>query len=267
MFATVGRWQYNSYMNEKLPIRQISLADQVLDILIERIIGGVYSPGSQLPPEDQLREEFNVSRSTIRTAISRLEDRKLVHRQRGVGTYISKHLNISNPLNEFIEFRKLIRENGYEPGYRELSSEVVPADEKTLENLHLEAGSQVLKIRKIFTANSDPIIYVINHIPLWIFEGILTSEEATRPRTTERFIDFFEGVCNQRISHFISTVKADIFENIDAPNILVNDGPHTPVLVINEIGYNDNDRPILSSCEYHPGNWMTFRMMRRRGKI
>ena len=251
-------------MNEQPPIRQVPLADQVLDILIERIINGVYPPGSQLPPEDQLREEFNVSRSTIRTAVSRLEDRKLLHRQRGVGTYISEHQNISNPLNEFIEFGKLIRENGYEPGYRELSAKIVQANEKILANLQLEAGSQVLEVRKIFTANGDPIIYVINHIPLWVFEGILTPEKAAQPRATERFINFFEGVCNQRISHFISTVKAEIFENIDAPNILVNDGPHTPVLVINEVGYNGNDKPIVSSCEYHPGDWMTFRMMRRR---
>ena len=251
-------------MNEQILIRQVSLADQVLDILVERITNGVYPPGSQLPPEEQLREEFNVSRSTIRAAVSRLEDRKLVHRQRGVGTYISKHLKISNPLNEFIEFRNLIREHGYEPGYRELSSEIVPADEKTVENLHLKDGIQVLKIRAVFTANDDPIIYVTNQIPLWVFEGILTPEEATQPGTVEMFIDFFEGICNQRISHFISTVKAEIFKNIDAPNILINDGPNTPVLVINEIGYNDKDKPIVSSSEYHPEDWMTFRMVRRR---
>jgi DNA-binding GntR family transcriptional regulator len=100
---------------------------------------------------------------------------------------------------------------------------------------------------------------------MWIFEGFLTPEEVTQPGTTERFIDFFEGTCNQRISHFISTVKADLFANIDAPDTLINDGPNTPVLVINEIGYNGKDRPIVSSCEFHPGDWMTFRMMRRRG--
>ena len=260
-----GRKLNDRIMSEQIPIRQISLADQILDILIERIINGIYPPGSKLPPENQLREEFNVSRSTIRTAVSRLEDRKLVHRQRGVGTYISVHQNISNPLNEFIEFRKLIQENGYEPGYRELSSEIVPADEHILADLLLEVGSQVLKIRKIFTANGDPIIYVINHIPLWVFEDVISLEEATQPGTTERFIDFFEGICNQRISHFISTVKAEIFENVDAPNILINEGPNTPVLVINEIGYNGKDKPIVSSREYHPGDWMTFRMMRRRG--
>ena len=205
-------------MNEQIPIRQISLADQVLDILIERIINRVYPPGSQLPPEDQLREEFNVSRSTIRTAISRLEDRKLVHRQRGVGTYISEHLNISNPLNEFIEFRKLIQENGYEPGYRELSSEIIEADEETLEDLQLEAGSWVLKIRKIFTANNDPIIYVINYIPLWVFEDVLTSEEATRPKTTEKFIDFFEESATKE-SHTSFQLSKLTISKISMPRI------------------------------------------------
>jgi DNA-binding GntR family transcriptional regulator len=254
-------------MNEQIPIRQLSLADQVLDILIERIIDGVYPPGSKLPPENQLREEFNVSRSTIRTAISRLEDRKLVHRQRGVGTYISKQPNIANPLNEFIEFPQLIKENGYVPGYQELSAEIIAADAEFLDKLQLDPGSRVLRIRKIFTANEDPIIYVVNHIPVWVFKDVLSEEQVLASGTTERFIYFFEEICNQRISHFISSVKAEIFKNIAAPKILINDGPHTPVLVINEIGYDFQDRAILSSCEFHPGDWMTFRMMRRRGKV
>jgi GntR family transcriptional regulator len=252
-------------MSENIPVRQISLVDQVLNILVDRIMNGVYLPGTMLPPENQLRDEFNVSRSTIRTAVSRLEDRKLVHRQQGVGTYIREHLNISNPLNEFIEFRQLIKDNGFEPGYQELSADIIEASDEMLADLQLDQGCLVLKIHKIFTANGDPIIFVINHIPLWVFEGFLTLEEAVRPGVTEKFIDFFEGVCNQRISHFISTVKADIYKNIAAPDILIHDGPHTPVLVINEIGYNEKDRPIVSSCEYHPGDWMTFRMMRRRG--
>ena len=133
--------------------------------------------------------------------------------------------------------------------------------------MQLELGSRVLKIRKIFTANDDPIIYVINHIPLWVFEENLTSEEAMQAGTTERFIEFFENRCNQSISYFISSVKADILANIDAPLFLISEGPNTPVLVINETGYNGQDQPILSSCEFHPGDWMTFRMMRRRGKI
>jgi GntR family transcriptional regulator len=252
-------------MRDLIPFRQPPLADQVLDILIKQIANGVYPPGSQLPSENLLAKSLNVSRSTIRTAISRLEDRKLIHRHQGVGTYVSEHLHISNPLNEFIEFPQLIKANGYDPGFKVISSEIIQAKGDIVEDLHLEAGSQVLKIRKIFTANNDPIIYVVNHIPVWIFENVLPHEEALNPNTTENFIAFFEETCHQRISHFISTVRADIYANIDAPDILINDGPATPLLLIDEVGYNENEQPIVSSREYHPGNWMTFRMIRRRG--
>jgi GntR family transcriptional regulator len=254
-------------MDNKVPVRQPSLVDQVLDILIERIMNGVYPPGSQLPSENHFATEFNVSRATIRTAFSKLEERKLIQHRQGVGTYVSKWLNISNPLNQFIEFPKLISESGYQPGFVQVSAEITEPDAGMGERLQLEPGSLLLKIRKIFTADGDPIIYVVNHIPVWVFENTLTLDEAVQPGVTEKFIPFFEEVCSQRISHFVSTVRPDIFANIDAPDVLINDGPNTPVLVIDEIGFNQDDRPIFSSCEYHPDNWMTFQLIRRRGSF
>ena len=44
-------------MDELRIVRQLSLADQVLGILIDRIKEGVYPPGTQLPPESELIEE------------------------------------------------------------------------------------------------------------------------------------------------------------------------------------------------------------------
>lgn len=252
-------------MTDITPIRQVPLTEQVLELLFERINQGVYAPGSRLPPENQLREEFNVSRSTLRAAISLLEDRKVLQRRVGIGTFVRENLNISNPLNEFIEFPRLIQENGFDPGFLPLSSEYNTANNDLAKTLQLEAGSQVLKIRKIFTADEEPIIYVVNHIPLWVFENILTPEQALDPRLTEKFMDFFEGVCQQRISHFVSTLKAEVLVNLEVPEILINEGPNTPVLIINEIGYNEDDRPVVSSREVHPGSRMTFRMLRRRG--
>ena len=44
----------------------------------------------------------------------------------------------------------------------------------------------------------------------------------------------------------------------------MHDGPYTPVLVIEGIGYNHENQPIVSSSEYHPGGWMNFKLVRRR---
>lgn len=252
-------------MNRNTPVRNTNLADQVLNILVERISQNSYLPGSKLPPENMLAEELNVSRSTIRTAISRLEDRKLIHRRPGVGTYVTDNPNISNPLNEFIEFPKLIEENGYKPGFLPISSEIIEPDDSVTKDLLLNPGDKVLKIQKVFTANEDPIIYVVNLIPCWIFQDVLSIKEVLQPNITRRFKYFFEVLCRQQVSHFISTVRASIIGNADLPTAFIDYSVETPLLIINEIGYNLDERPIVSSCEYHPGNWMTFRMVRRWG--
>ncbi|MBA4089432.1 MAG: GntR family transcriptional regulator [Sphingobium sp.] len=56
---------------------------------IERgIQDGVHQPGSRLPPERDLAEQFNVSRPTIREAIIALEIRQLVEVRHGSGVYV-----------------------------------------------------------------------------------------------------------------------------------------------------------------------------------
>lgn len=56
---------------------------------IERgIREGVHQPGSRLPPERDLAEQFSVSRPTIREAIIALEIRQLVEVRHGSGVYV-----------------------------------------------------------------------------------------------------------------------------------------------------------------------------------
>lgn len=247
------------------PIRNASLADQVFRLLLNRITEETYPAGSQLPTENELADELNVSRSTVRTAIFKLEDRKIIHRKPGVGTYVNENINISNPLNEFIEFSKLIEENGFEPGYIHISSEFIDANKAIQNQLQLKDNEKVLKITKVFTANQDPIIYVINHIPAWLLKNKATHKQALKPEFTKDFKNFFELVCEQQVSYFISQVRADLFENINPPEALSIYQPQTPTLIIDQIGYNSVERPIISTTEYHPGNWMTFNIIRRWG--
>src|ERR1700730_6284596 len=56
--------------------------------LLERIESGAYPVGGRLPTEAQLTEEFNVSRSTIRLALSAIEEAGLIDRRQGSGTRV-----------------------------------------------------------------------------------------------------------------------------------------------------------------------------------
>ena len=61
---------------------------EIAEDLIARIRAGVLAPGSTLPGELTLMEEYQSSRHTIRDALRRLEELGLIERRRGIGTRV-----------------------------------------------------------------------------------------------------------------------------------------------------------------------------------
>jgi GntR family transcriptional regulator len=68
----------------------LPLYHQVAGILRQRIDEGVYPAGVRLNSEDELAAEFDVSRATVRQAMSELALEGLVVRRRGRGTFVEE---------------------------------------------------------------------------------------------------------------------------------------------------------------------------------
>jgi GntR family transcriptional regulator, transcriptional repressor for pyruvate dehydrogenase complex len=75
-------------MTEVVRRRPRSLAHDVVDALGGRIRDGSLAPGEKLPTEAAIMEEFGVSRTVVREAISRLQAAGLVDTRHGVGTFV-----------------------------------------------------------------------------------------------------------------------------------------------------------------------------------
>ena len=75
-------------MNEVVRRRPRSLAHDVVDGLTGRIRDGSLAPGEKLPTEAAIMEEFGVSRTVVREAISRLQAAGAVETRHGVGTFV-----------------------------------------------------------------------------------------------------------------------------------------------------------------------------------
>lgn len=77
-------------MNEPAALRRRprSLAHDVVDALAGRIRDGSLGQGEKLPTEAAIMEEFGVSRTVVREAISRLQAAGLVETRHGVGTFV-----------------------------------------------------------------------------------------------------------------------------------------------------------------------------------
>ena len=75
-------------MTELVRRRPRSLAHDVVDALGGRIRDGSLASGEKLPTEAAIMEEFGVSRTVVREAISRLQAAGLVATRHGVGTFV-----------------------------------------------------------------------------------------------------------------------------------------------------------------------------------
>jgi GntR family transcriptional repressor for pyruvate dehydrogenase complex len=70
------------------PTRAKSQPQRVVDGVSERIHSGALKPGDRVPSEPGLMQEFNVSRTVVREAMSRLQASGLVETRQGVGTFV-----------------------------------------------------------------------------------------------------------------------------------------------------------------------------------
>ncbi|WP_099469734.1 GntR family transcriptional regulator [Konateibacter massiliensis] len=62
---------------------------RIVDWVKSQVESGAINPGEKLNSENELAEMFQMSRQTVRHAISELEKEKIIERRQGSGTYIS----------------------------------------------------------------------------------------------------------------------------------------------------------------------------------
>jgi len=69
------------------PRRVRGLVNEVMESLASSIREGLIKPGDKLPTESEIVARFDVSRTVVREAISRLQANRLVETRHGVGTF------------------------------------------------------------------------------------------------------------------------------------------------------------------------------------
>ena len=71
------------------PVQPEKLSAAVIRQIEQLILRGILRPGERLPPERELAERMNVSRPSLRDAISALQDSGLLAARPGAGVYVA----------------------------------------------------------------------------------------------------------------------------------------------------------------------------------
>lgn len=74
-------------------ISKTNIVDAVYEQMLKNILDNSWPEESKLPSEFELTELFNVSRTSIRSAVQKLRDLGIIYTKHGMGSFVSKNLD------------------------------------------------------------------------------------------------------------------------------------------------------------------------------
>ncbi|HDZ8946814.1 TPA: GntR family transcriptional regulator [Escherichia coli] len=121
---------------------------KIARLLKSEINGNSWHVGDLLPSEAELAVRSNVSRNTLRKALSLLEGEGIIHRKHGSGTYIQKK-NFVAHIDHMNSFSEIAHKSGKEAGSQIMKFEVQDASPTIATELNLVTGEQVYYIKRL----------------------------------------------------------------------------------------------------------------------
>ena len=186
--------------------KNVPLAQQVLNNIIAGIESGELVRGNgQLPSEGELGKLFDVSRSTVREALSRLEQRGSITRQHGVGTFVAHQpLILDTGLEQLESIDTLAHRIGLETCMGESKIIERAASSHEAEHLRLHTGAQVLAVSRLILTSNKPVAFLVDIIPT----SILMASDLEQGFTGS-ILDIFLKRANPMPSHALTDITVE----------------------------------------------------------
>jgi len=240
--------------------QSIPLYYQLDTILRKRIALGELTQGDILPSEEALAKEYDLSRITVRQALSSLANDGLIVRKRGKGTFVSKkHTPFEPP--KFTGFIEDLISMGIRTKSKILNICMVEGPQTIQEHLELEVGTKLFRIEKIRLVEGSPFSYVLNYLPPDIGKKIKTDDLIAKP-----LLMILEGDMGIKVTEAVQSIEATIADTHVAPLLGIRVGD--PLLKGERTVFDVNHKPVeYVSVLYRADKYLyTVNLKRKRSK-
>jgi GntR family transcriptional regulator len=199
---------------------------QLRQVLLAWIESGDWKPGDLIPSEQELQDMYGISRTTIRQTLSELVFEGRLTRHRGKGTFVAGDKFAHNPNRQGLTHK--LEEQGIKPGWRVLDERQVTAPAAVREALRLNGKPQVIRIRRLRLADTEPIgihtIYLPEAIAAQVNRAALQEGESLR------YLAHLPQLQDSRAHRTIEAVAAT-----EADAKLLDVEPGSPILQIERL--------------------------------
>ncbi len=222
---------------------------QLIKRLQSDIASGVYPVHGRIPSEQALCDTYQVSRVTVRKALSDLVRDGLLIRHQGKGTYVAVP-RIKRDLNQITSFHDACRIMGCTASTRLVHLAWQRATPEDVESLHTDPGEMVLEICRLRFADNLPVMLETNRFPASF--GFLDKEDLSASLYALLLKKGFEP---SKAVHDIALSYAS-----PAQAKLLEVAPEAALLLLKECVYDQSGAPIHTSSQLIRGDRFTFRI-------
>lgn len=127
-------------------------------------------PGTPVPSERILAEDFATSRTTVRQALQELVAEGRLCRLQGKGTFVARP-KVDQPL-VLSSYTEDVSRRGGTPSSRVLSLVTVAAEPEVAAGLELAEGAKVLRLERLRLADAEPMAHETSHLSADRFPGL-----------------------------------------------------------------------------------------------
>lgn len=239
----------------------LKLHTQVEQYILEHIQSGDWALGVQIPTETELAQQMNISRPTVRQALTKLTSQGYLERVKGKGTFVTQPKLLHESTSMISSYRQESQKQGLQIHTKVIKLEIIKAGDFIAEKLKLSsAAKKVVVLTRIRSVdhynNGKPVVYTSVYVPYDLF-----------PRMVE--IDFsqvsFYDVMEEE-GFVVKQAKRELEAMIPEEEIAnqLKISRFEPVIYITSIGQLLDGKVVEYSESMYPAGCSKFQIMIER---
>jgi GntR family transcriptional regulator len=207
-------------------------------------------PGDLLPGEHRLCEQFGVSRTVVRQALSQLEHQGVIERVKGKGTFVAHQKTPESLVHTLTGLFQEVAARGGHVRSDVRRQEVAPADDEVADALGIVPGTAVVVIERLRHVDNEPWSWTTTYLPHDIGTFVLHEDLSDQ--------SLYALLATHGIRAVRGVRSAEAASATEEQGALLGVGQGKALLVLRSVGFDENDRPMEFFIAYHRGDRSRF---------
>ncbi|MFZ7943290.1 MULTISPECIES: trehalose operon repressor [Bacillaceae] len=204
----------------------------IYNCIVEQIKSGEITPQTLLPSENELKDQFDTSRETIRKALNLLSQNGYIQKVRGKGSIVIDISKFDFPVSGLVSFKELASKMGKKPKTIVNELSLIKPDGFIRQQLQLGGKDQVWKVVRTREMGGEKIILDKDFLANKYVPSL------TEEICADSIYQYLENELNLTIS--FAKKEITVAEPTDEDRMLLDlEGFHNVVVIKNQVYLDD----------------------------